>query len=229
MNRSIILCAWAGQIAMFLMFMAMWPAWHVLPPPSPGLPLAEWASHFHDNASNMFIGAIIMMFASPLFMFFFGGLVVCLKKMEGKSAPLTYGIIMLVPFGFVLLFFMAVFFVEAAFRPDMSAETVGMLADLGIFMLVIPALPGLLQFVITGLIILGDVNAEPLFPRWTGYFCIWVGVLSIPGCVIPFFKTGPFAWNGILAFWVPAVAFGFMINVLFWAMRRAASRPELQA
>jgi hypothetical protein len=229
MNRSISIAAWAGQLSMFLMFMAMWPAWHILPPPSPNLPLEQWADHLHGNPTPVYFGAILMMFASSLFFVFFGGLVACLKKMEGKSTPLTHAVVMIVPFGFFPLFAMSVFFVEAAFRPGMSAETIGMLTDLGIFMLVIPALPGLVQFVVTGIIILKDVNVQPIFPRWVGYFSIWVGVLSVAGCVVPFFKSGPFAWNGIFTFWLPAVIFGILINVLFWAMRRAARHPAMQA
>lgn len=229
MNRSITLTAWAGQAAMAFMFGAMLLTWHILPPPSPSLPLEQWAAHFSGNASGVFIGAMLMMFGASLFMVFFGGLFACLRKMEGNSAPLTYGMIMIVPFGFFPLFAMAVFLVEAAFRPGMNPEIVGMLADLSIFMLVIPGLVGLVQYGITGLVILRDINPEPIFPRWVGYGSIWVGVLSLPGAIIPFFKTGPFAWNGIITFWLPAILFGIMITMFTWAMIRAAKHPALQA
>lgn len=229
MNRSIVLCAWAGQLAMFLMFMAMWPAWDILPPPSPSLPLEEWASHFRDNTTGVFVGSAMMMTGATLFLVFGGGLCACLKRMEGKQTPLTYGMIMIFPFGFFPLFAMLVFFVEAAFRPELSSEVIGVLADLGMFMLAIPGLVAMIQFVIVGFIIIRDVNPEPIFPRWVAYMNIWVGIISIPGCIIPFFKTGPFAWNGIIAFWIPAIAFGILINVLFFAMTKAAKHPALQA
>ena len=32
-------------------------------------------------------------------------------------------------------------------------------------------------------------------------------LLSVPSALDSFFKTGPFAWNGLLVFWVPAAAF----------------------
>jgi hypothetical protein len=227
MNRTINICAWSGQIAMVCMFAAMWPAWHILPPPPPSLPLADMAGHFRAHPTGMLVGGVLMMFAASLFFLFLGGLVACLKKMEGAFAPLTYTVMMIIPFGFFPLFAMAVFFIETSFRPDLADETIRLLGDLGIFMLVIPALPGLVQFVTTGFIILRDINPQPIFPRWTGYFNIWVGVLSLPGCLVAFFKSGPFAWNGILAFWVPAVIFGILINVMFWAMRRAAKHPAL--
>ena len=95
-------------------------------------------------------------------------------------------------------------------------------------MLVIPGLVGMVQYGVTGIIILLDKRDAPILPRWVGYVSIWVGLLSLPGVLIPFFKSGPFAWNGILAFWLPAILFGIMLNILTWAMLRAAKHPEMQ-
>lgn len=228
MKKSIITCAWLGQLAMYLMFASQLFFWDLLPPPSPSISLESWAGHFTESANNVFIGAIFMMLGASLFMVFFGGLFACLKQMEGKISPLTYSMLMIIPFGFFPLFAMLVFLVEAAYRPGMNLEIVGMLADLALFMLVIPGFVGLVQWVVTGLIILRDVNEIPIFPRWTGYTNIWVGFLSLPGCVIPFFKTGPFAWNGIFTFWIPAIVFGLMLTILTWAMIRATKHPAFQ-
>lgn len=228
MNRSIVAAAWSGQVAMLFMFGAMFLGWQILPPPSPDLPLQEWAAHFSTNPTGVYIGAMSMMFGASLFMVFFGGLFACLKCIEGKNSPLTYSMLMIVPFGFFPLFLMLVFLVEGAFRPNVSPEIIGMLADIAIFMLVIPGLVGMVQFGITGLVILNDKRPEPIMPRWVGYTSIWVGVLSLPGVVIPFFKSGPFAWNGIFAFWLPAILFGMMLTVLMVAMIKAAKHPEMQ-
>ena len=42
--------------------------------------------------------------------------------------------------------------------------------------------------------ILLDKNTKPVFPRWSGYFKIWVAMIWVPAGIIPFFKTGP--WRG---------------------------------
>lgn len=39
-----------------------------------------------------------------------------------------------------------------------------------------------------------------VFRRWVGYLNIWAALLLAPAVLIYFFKTGPFAWNGILVF-----------------------------
>jgi hypothetical protein len=228
MNKSIVVSAWSVQVAMLLMFGAM-ICWQVLPPPSPTLPIEEWAYHFKDNATGAFVGSMAMCLGTTLFFVFFGGLFACLKRMEGKTTPFTDALIMIMPFGFFPLFAMLIFVVEAAYRPEMSIETAAMLGDLSILMLVMPGFVGLVQWVLTGVIVLRDINPEPIFPRWVGYANIWVGLLSMPGSFIPFFKSGPFAWNGIFAFWVPAIVFGVMLTILMWAMLKAAKHPALQA
>ena len=61
---------------------------------------------------------------------------------------------------------------------------------------------------------MADCGKQPVFPRWVGYFNFWVGLLFVPGGMITFFKSGPFAWNGIIAFWIPASVFGTWFLVM---------------
>jgi hypothetical protein len=43
------------------------------------------------------------------------------------------------------------------------------------------------------------------------------------------FLNGPFAWNGILGFWVPAIAFGLWANVMGPMMIKAAKQTAPSA
>ena len=43
-----------------------------------------------------------------------------------------------------------------------------------------------------------------------------------------FFKTGPFAWNGIFAFWLPLSVFGAWIIVFFVILRAAILRQAAE-
>jgi hypothetical protein len=63
-------------------------------------------------------------------------------------------------------------------------------------------------------------DRPPADVLWVAYFNFWVGLLSLPGALIPLFKTGPFAWDGLLAFWLPLVVFGIWGPVMIWAMQK---------
>jgi len=139
-----------------------------------------------------------------------------------EAAPLwTYTLLLTSVLGFVPVLVAEMLFSAAAYRPDRPDEIIQAFSDLGFFLFVGPALPGAMQMLSVAFAVLGDRNAEPVFPRWVGYFSVWTAVLALPGAVVTLFKAGPFAWNGVLAFWVAAIAFGLWINVTFWATRRA--------
>ena len=72
-----------------------------------------------------------------------------------------------------------------------------------------------------GLAIVSDNHERPVFARWLGYFNIWVAILFLPGGLITFFKSGPFAWNGLLAFWLPLTVFFLWYIVMFFALLKA--------
>ncbi len=75
-----------------------------------------------------------------------------------------------------------------------------------------------------GLAALMDKRETPIFPRWSGFFSLWIVVLSLPALVLPLFKTGPFAWNGLFAFWLAATIFGIWLIVMTRLLLTAIDR-----
>jgi hypothetical protein len=43
----------------------------------------------------------------------------------------------------------------------------------------------------------------------------------VPAALIPFFKTGPFAWNGVLSFWLPVGLFVVWLFVMVLAVTQS--------
>jgi hypothetical protein len=62
-----------------------------------------------------------------------------------------------------------------------------------------------------------------VLPRWAGYLNIWTVPLLFPGFAVYVFRSGPLAWNGIFAWWVPVGVFSgwfvVMIALMFRAVR----------
>jgi hypothetical protein len=71
---------------------------------------------------------------------------------------------------------------------------------------------------------------QSVFPRWAAYFNFWCAVLLLPAILIPFFKRGPFAWQGIFEFWLAAtVFFGWIVVMtvlLFGAVKRQSNNES---
>ena len=75
-----------------------------------------------------------------------------------------------------------------------------------------------------GFAILGDQRTHPIFPRWLGFFNLWVAVLFIPRGLLTFFKTGPFAWNGLFVWWIPFLVFFTWYLLMFYMLRGVVLR-----
>ena len=64
-----------------------------------------------------------------------------------------------------------------------------------------------LQCLSIGAAILIDQRATPVFPRWAGYYNIFVASTIVLAGLVVFFKQRPFAGNGLLAWWPLVVSF----------------------
>jgi hypothetical protein len=74
--------------------------------------------------------------------------------------------------------------------------------------------------------IFGDTRPHPLFPRWSAYLSLWNALLLVPGGLMAFFKIGPFAWDGIFAFYIPLLVF-FVWLISMTVLMLRASRAVL--
>ena len=71
-------------------------------------------------------------------------------------------------------------------------------------------------------------SKRPAFPRWSGYFNIFVSFFMCEACLLLFFKTGPFSQNGVLVFYFPMIAF-FVWIVAFSVLTVRAINAEAAA
>jgi len=85
--------------------------------------------------------------------------------------------------------------------------------------------PGALQAFSVAVVVLGDKSLSPVFPRWVGWYSLFMAFGSMMGCLIPFFTDNAFAWDGAIAFWVAAtnffVWFAIMLGQFHVTYRRA--------
>jgi hypothetical protein len=220
-KKSQLIGTWAGPLTIVLFGLSFWPFAGFLPPLSPTMPVADISAYYQEHATGIRFGMLLMMFAGSLNCVFVGAISTQLRRIEKDNPMWTYGQLAAGCAGSVIIIVGAMLMTAVAFRPDRGPELTYLLFDLSWIMVVMPGTPAAVQNFTIGFAILSDKSMSPVFPRWLGFFNIWTGLLFLPGALVTFFKTGPFAWNGLLAFWLPAALFGPWFFVMFFMMRKA--------
>jgi hypothetical protein len=96
-----------------------------------------------------------------------------------------------------------------------------MLNDMAWILFVGPPSMIVLQMISVGGVVLQDRATDPVLPRWVGYYNLWAALVSACGTTVPFFKTGPLAWDGLFTYWIPVGAFVGFVGVNRVALHRA--------
>lgn len=199
--------AWLGVTMLGGFLVMFWFIAGLIPPMSPAFTAEQTARIYSDNQLRIRIGLALMILLAYLFAPFFALLSRQVRRIEGYWGVMSLTQLLLsvtFPFGFSLC---ALFAVAAAYRPERNPDVTQALSDLFWFVFVGLVGPLITQVVILAFCVFIDRRRVPSFPRWFGYFNIWYAVLGVPGCAIYLFKTGPLAWNGMFAFWIPLTVF----------------------
>lgn len=116
--------------------------------------------------------------------------------------------------------FACITWLTAAFRPEQDPNVVRMLYDLGWLIMDIGFGITIVQYVALGIIAIRDQRDVIIFPKWLGWLGIWIGTEFAVELVMPSFRAGPFAWDGLFAYWIPFfVPFAWMVMVAVCMIR----------
>lgn len=174
---------------------------HNLPPASPNLSGPDLAAIFAQHHTAILLGNSMAALVAVLWIPWTAQLTVVMWRIEGPSPVLA--IIQLIGgvlTAWVLMFCPAILAV-AAFRPGIDPNIIRALNDLAFILFNITYAVTSVQAIAAGMAGLADESATPVFPRWVNYWAIFTGLSFVPITAMPFFKTGPLAWNGAFTFW----------------------------
>lgn len=220
-TRAQVVCAWATVVSVALILVGFLVAGWV-PPPKASESAAKLAAMYRDDTDRIRIGVLVMLLAFGPWAATIAAMSTQLARVEGPRPALARLQSVAGTGGYVCLLLFALFLLGAAFRPERDPEITQALHDLGWFMAFLAITPFVTQAIAVAAVVLKDTSAAPVFPRWFGYFNAWVAFLLTPGCLLAFFKTGPFAYHGIISFWIPLIVFAAWMLALAWGVRHAA-------
>lgn len=225
--RSQRIGVYSGYIFMVTLLIGF--AWIAgfFPPPSPNSSAVEIQNLMQHDTLRIRFGMLVSLLSSAFLLPWAATVVTQVRRVErGRHTPITY--LQIIGFGaYVILFvYPEMIWATAAYRPEDPAELVRKFNDMAWLGFVCIVSTGMMQMLALGYVILQDKRPEPIFPRWFGYFNVWIAFMFIPADIIFFFKTGPFAWNGVFGFGLSFAAFFLWTALVTVMMGRAVNAQE---
>jgi hypothetical protein len=219
---------WLGPVGAILFFVFFGAIAGFIPPPSPHWTSQHVASYYAANHSSIRVGQLGGMVFATLLVPFFVVIAAQIGRIERRMPVLAMmqlaGAVLLMVFFYVC----AMLWLVATFRPELGASTVRVLNDAGWLMFVMVFPEYTLMMVCIALAGFRDRSRNPVFPRWASYLCLWIGFTGMGGGLAVFFKHGPFAWNGLIGFYVPVIMFGIWMVVMTYLLHTGIKRQAVE-
>jgi hypothetical protein len=183
------------------------PLAHFLPPPSPEASGRQIAAMSTAHRTGIRIGMVLMCFAAALLLPWNAAVAVQMRRIEGPNCVLAYAQLAAGACVVIEFIYPFTYWLLTSFRPQQTAAIIQNNNDLAWLCFLGVVETAVLQCFALGVVTFLDKRERPVFPRWFGYFNIWMGTLFCPAGLIVFFKHGAFAWNGVISWWMVAAAF----------------------
>lgn len=220
LERKVLLaCGWCGPLTIVVAF-AGWVIAGVLPFPLGPTHSVEQVVAFYSAGTRVPMGLAIASIGVCGVIPLIAGITFVMRRSERGASLLTLVQLVSGTVTAMCLLFPLLIMAVAGFRPDRSPELTVMLNDLSWLMFITPIAP----FIIQNLAIAVDALAgsNVLLPRRIGYINLWVG-FSFSFDILAFaFHGGPFAWNGLLIFWLALTTYSVWLLVMGLHLRRLA-------
>ncbi|PKO89841.1 MAG: hypothetical protein CVU18_02805 [Betaproteobacteria bacterium HGW-Betaproteobacteria-12] len=218
------LCFAAGPVFLLSYF----GFWGILgfnvPPLAPSLTAAEMASHFQEHANQMRLGMVGAMTFAPTYMMWGLGITKVMETLEGGNRVLSKLQLWGAGLTVIPIYMCCVFILAGTYRPDtLDPGSIQLLYDMSWLTISICYSVTTMQMIAMGAIFLSDRRKTPLIPKWLCWYSIWGGFMFIAEDIMPFFKHGVFARNGLLNFWVEySIYFFYMLFVTYYLFKAIA-------
>jgi hypothetical protein len=195
----------------------------MFPPPSPALSATDVAALYTEHNMRLRIGVALCLIGGGFNIPWSLTVAAQMAKLE-KGLPL-WSILQMI--GAVMNSIMVVVPVllwgTAAFNPARNPEITQALHDFAMLTFITPVSWLWMQMLPVAIVSLSrrDHEARSAFPRWIGWLSMSLCLITQHGVTGQLVKTGPFAWNGLLTFWVPVAMSGLWVSALYYTLNKS--------
>jgi hypothetical protein len=218
------LLLWSGVVMMISVALVQGFVMHFIPPPSPAMTAEQIASIYADHRISLLAGSAIILCSFTLYSTWVIPIIVFINRMERGVPALTYASMVINGVCAFIVFVIPVIWTLTAYRAgSVSPEITQYSNDLSWFFWVYTFPPYSMWMVIIALAIFNNRSAHAEYPRWLAFYNLFTALLIAPVGLVGFFKSGPLAYNGVIAFWIDAsIFFTWMITMTVMTFRAIA-------
>ncbi len=199
------------------------------PPMSPNLSAQQVADFYDHHRDGVRFSMITFDLCGIMLVPFFMVIVYQMKRMSTPSQVFAYAFLSAAASASTLFALADLLWLVAAFRPERDPQLVQLMNDMAWIVFTVPVGMLVVQNLCLALAIYHDAHPDPIMPRWVGHLSVVTGLAMVPSAFAAAVHTGPLAWNGFLSFWLRIIAYGVFFVVMFFVLRRAILREQLEA
>ena len=198
-----LIAAWCGIAFTVGFFVGWYGIGHFYSPATATLSPEELANYFAVNRQRIVIGCALCCIAAALHVPWTAQLGLVMARIEGSMPVLAISQIVGGALTILVFSFPPTVWVAAGYRSQVDPNLLRAMNDIAWMGFDLTWALTSVQMTAAALVGLADKSPSPLFPRWLCYEGLAGAVAFASLTGVAFFKSGPFAWDGILAFWVP--------------------------
>lgn len=124
----------------------------------------------------------------------------------------------------LIVFLNACAWIVAAYRPEAGADVIQAWSDWAWMAFLLGWIYLAIEMFASAVVELSDKRDAPMVPRWLTWLTIAGGATLVFAAGPAFLKSGPFAYHGLLAFYLPVAIWGSYVSLTAWFMLKELDR-----
>ena len=210
---------WVPLVAILIAAFVLFPGFTA--PVSPRASAVEVAAFYRQDLSRIRYSMILFNWFGVALIPLVLLIAERMRNMAHRTPVLRYCVIGVAGGAPIVFLTSTVFWLVAAFRPERSPDLTLLTNDLAwiTFTCAVPFLVALFLFL--ALAVFWDEQPRPVFSKSVAWCNVAAAIAVAPAAFAGLYKSGPFAWDGVVSFWMKNAAFLVWIIVMAFALRPA--------
>lgn len=223
------LMAWCGPV-FFIVFFFLWGLLaRNFPPAAASLTADQIYAHYIQYGLAIRIGMSVCMVAGAFYVAWSVAVSRVMRRIEGPDGMMANLEMMGGTATFTPIVVACGMWLAASVEaPNLQPEIVHLLYWMAWLIIDLAYMVTTFQMFGASIVFLRDPREKPLIPKWVSWWGFITCVSFFPVSLIPFFKTGPFAFNGLFNFWVAFPTWYIWIVSMSICIIKAINRLEIE-